>query len=173
MSSSLAAAQHLKKVELLLEDSAINFLRPCISSLSHSQSLQDLFVQCNASGVFSGCAAHTCMHSHTHTNTTCLNILHLSHAHKASTCMYSRQQYNVNVSFCFRSVFMERFDRSTVRLSTVLWSVFRAFNRNEQRRTGASERNDLRDYGTIMRCRTASPALVVIDRSRKRCTALT
>ena len=33
---------------------------------------------------------------------------------------YSRQQYNVNVSFCFRSVFMERFDRSTVRLSCVL-----------------------------------------------------
>ena len=69
MSSSLAAAQHLKKVDLLLEDSAINFLRPCLSSLSHSQSLQDLFVQCNASGVFSGCAAHTCMHSHTHAQT--------------------------------------------------------------------------------------------------------
>ena len=42
-------------------------------------------------------------------------------------CMYSRQQYNVNVSFCFRSVFLERFDRSTVRLSTVLRSVFRPF----------------------------------------------
>ena len=33
---------------------------------------------------------------------------------------YSRQQYNVKVSFCFRSVFMERFDRSTVCLSCVL-----------------------------------------------------
>ena len=66
MSSSLATAQHLKKVHLHLEDSDINFLTPCLSSLSHSQSLQELSVWCDASGVFSGCAAHTCMHSHTH-----------------------------------------------------------------------------------------------------------
>ena len=51
--------------------------------------------------------------------------------------------------------------------STVLRSVFRTFYGNEQRRTGASERNDLRDYGTIMRCQTASPALVVLDRIGK------
>ena len=68
MSSSLAIAQHLKKVHLKLGGSDINFLTPCLSSLSHSQSLQELFVECNASGVFSGCAAHTCMHSHTHTH---------------------------------------------------------------------------------------------------------
>ena len=69
MSSSLATAQHLKKVELQLAVSDINFLRSCLSSLSHSQSLQELDVKCNASGVFSGCAAHTCMHSHTRTHT--------------------------------------------------------------------------------------------------------
>ena len=68
MSSSLAAARHLQKVHLHLGDSDISFLRPCLSSLSHSQSLQELYVSCDASGVFSGCAAHTCMHSHTHTH---------------------------------------------------------------------------------------------------------
>ena len=82
MSSSLAAAQQLKKVYLELGGSSINFLTPCLSSFSHSQSLQELFVLCDASGVFSGCAAHTCMHSHTHTRTTCLNRPHLSSAHK-------------------------------------------------------------------------------------------
>ena len=69
MSSSLATARHLKKVELWLGDSDINFLRSCLSSLSHIPSLQELIVRCNASGVFSGCAAHTCMHSHTRTHT--------------------------------------------------------------------------------------------------------
>ena len=68
MSSSLATAQQLKKVHLELGGSDINFLTPCLSSLSHSQSLQELFVGCDASGVFSWCAAHTCMHSHTHTH---------------------------------------------------------------------------------------------------------
>ena len=68
MSSSLAAAQQLKRVYLEFGGSDINFLTPCLSSLSHSQS-QELFVNCDASGVFSGCAAHTCMHSHTHTHT--------------------------------------------------------------------------------------------------------
>ena len=52
MSSSLATAQHLKKVELLLDDSDINFLRSCLLSLSHSQSLQELDVYCTASGEF-------------------------------------------------------------------------------------------------------------------------
>ena len=65
MSSSLATAQQLKKVHLELGGSDINFLTPCLSSLSHSQSLRELFVECNASGVIAGCAAHTCMHSHT------------------------------------------------------------------------------------------------------------
>ena len=66
MSSSLATAQHLKKAHLQLQDSDINFLRPCLSSLSHNQSLQELDVWCNASGVFSGCAAHECIHTRTH-----------------------------------------------------------------------------------------------------------
>ena len=66
MSSSLATAQHLKKVQLELGYSDINFLTPCLSSLSHSQSLQELFVRCDASGVFSGCAAHECIHTRTH-----------------------------------------------------------------------------------------------------------
>ena len=52
MSSSLATAQHLKKVELLLGDSDINFLRPFLSSLRHSQSLQELDVYCTASSEF-------------------------------------------------------------------------------------------------------------------------
>ena len=52
MSSSLAAAQHLKKVHLELGDSDINFLRSCLSSLSHSQSLQELDVYCDASSDF-------------------------------------------------------------------------------------------------------------------------
>ena len=83
MSSSLATAQHLKKVELWLGDSYINFLRLCLSSLSHSQSLQELFVKCNASGVFSGCAAHTCMHSHMHTRT---HTHHMSEHTAPITC---------------------------------------------------------------------------------------
>ena len=65
---------------------------------------------------------------------------------------------NITLTFCFVSVPFLWND------STVLRSVFRAFYGNEQRRTGASKRNDLRDYGTIIRCRTASPALVVLDR---------
>ena len=52
MSSCLATAQHLKKVELLLEDSDINFLQSCLSSLSYSQSLQELDVYCAASSEF-------------------------------------------------------------------------------------------------------------------------
>ena len=52
MSSRLATAQHLKKVELLLGDSDINFLQSCLYSLSHSQSLQELYVYCAASSEF-------------------------------------------------------------------------------------------------------------------------
>ena len=52
MSSSLATAQHLKKVELVLEDSDINFLQSCLSSRSHSLSLQELDVCCEASSEF-------------------------------------------------------------------------------------------------------------------------
>ena len=76
MSSSLATAQHLKKVYLQLGYFDFNFLWSCLSSLSHSQSLQELFVECNASGVFSKCAAHTWMHTHTHIGT---------HVHKTRT----------------------------------------------------------------------------------------
>ena len=42
MSSSLAAAQHLKKVELHWID--VPFLEACLPSLSHSPSLQELRV---------------------------------------------------------------------------------------------------------------------------------
>ena len=52
MSSSLAAAQQLKKMKLRLGDSDINFLRPCLSSLGHSQSLQELDVYCTESSEF-------------------------------------------------------------------------------------------------------------------------
>ena len=52
MSSSLATAQQLKKVELFLGVSDVNFLRPCLSSFSHSQSLQELDVYCEASSEF-------------------------------------------------------------------------------------------------------------------------
>ena len=48
MSSCLAAAQHLKKVELLRID--VPFLEACLPSLSHSPSLQELRVRSNASG---------------------------------------------------------------------------------------------------------------------------
>ena len=56
MVSSVATAQHLQKVGLWLRKSDINFLKSCLSSLSHNQSLQELDVKCNASGVFLGCA---------------------------------------------------------------------------------------------------------------------
>ena len=70
MSSSLATAQHLQKVHLELEGSDVSFLRSFLSSLSYSQSLQELSVLCNALGVLSGCAAQACMHSHIRTHTT-------------------------------------------------------------------------------------------------------
>ena len=48
MSSSLATAQHLKKVELWWID--VPFLEACLPSLSHSPSLQELRVCSDASG---------------------------------------------------------------------------------------------------------------------------
>ena len=89
MSSSVANAQHLQKMYLNLEESDINFLQSILPCLASSQSLQELDVMCDASGAFSDCAAHTCVyvHSYAHTNTTRLNIPHLSHAYKASVCM--------------------------------------------------------------------------------------
>ena len=48
MSSSLATAQHLKKVELSWID--VPFLEACLPSLSHSPSLQELRVYSTASG---------------------------------------------------------------------------------------------------------------------------
>ena len=52
----------------------------------------------------------------------------------------------------FRPFYGPSFDRSAVRLSCVLWKR----TKTVVRRTGASERNDLRDYRTIIRCRTSS-----------------
>ena len=64
----MATAQHLQKMRLtLLRDSDINFLQSCLSSLSNSQSLQELDVWCDASGVVSGCATH--LHTYTHSHT--------------------------------------------------------------------------------------------------------
>ena len=48
MSSSLAVAQHLKKVELWGID--VPFLEACLPSLSYSPSLQELRVYSDASG---------------------------------------------------------------------------------------------------------------------------
>ena len=89
MSSSVANAQHLQMMDLHLRESDINFLQSILPCLASSQSLQELAVVCDASGVFSGCATHTLayVHSYTHTNTTRLNIPHLSHAYKVSVCM--------------------------------------------------------------------------------------
>ena len=63
MSSSVANAQHLQKMDLHLGESNITFLQSIFPCLTSSQSLQELAVKCGASGVFSGCAAHTCMYS--------------------------------------------------------------------------------------------------------------
>ena len=89
MLSSVANAQHLQKMDLHLDESDINFLQSILPCLASSQSLQELVVWCDASGVFSVCATHThvYVHSYTHTNTTRLNIPHLSHAYKVSVCM--------------------------------------------------------------------------------------
>ena len=53
MSSSVANAQHLQKMDLDLDRSDINFLQSILPCLASSQSLQELFVTCDASGVFS------------------------------------------------------------------------------------------------------------------------
>ena len=49
----MANAKHLQKMDLNLERSDINFLQSCLASLTSSQSLQELVVRCDASGVFS------------------------------------------------------------------------------------------------------------------------
>ena len=61
--SSSFAARHLKKVHLHLAGSDINFLESCLSSLSNSQSPQELDVHCGAPGVFSESVEH--IHAHT------------------------------------------------------------------------------------------------------------
>ena len=58
MSSSVANAQHLQKMDLNLGRSDINFLQSILPCLASSQSLQELDVMCDASGVFSECARH-------------------------------------------------------------------------------------------------------------------
>ena len=45
----------------------MNFLQSILSCLASSQSLQELDVWCDASGVFSGCATHTCICTFLHT----------------------------------------------------------------------------------------------------------
>ena len=67
MSSSVANAQHLQKMDLHLGESDVNFLQSILPCLASSQSLQELAVRCDASGVFSWCVAQTqYIHSHTH-----------------------------------------------------------------------------------------------------------
>ena len=61
MSSSVANAQHLQKMDLHLGESDVNFLQSILPCLASRQSLQELVVLCGASGVFSGCATHTCI----------------------------------------------------------------------------------------------------------------
>ena len=82
MSSSVANAQHLQKMDLHLGESDINFLQSILLCLTSSQSLQELAVRCDASGVFSGvqhtlvsvCSTdsvqykHMCIHSHAYTS---------------------------------------------------------------------------------------------------------
>ena len=53
MSSSMANAQHLQKMDLdLFRESDMNFLQSILPCLASSQSLQELVVMCGASGVF-------------------------------------------------------------------------------------------------------------------------
>ena len=46
---------------LLLDMSDVNFLQSILPCLASSLSLQELDVRCDASGVFSRCATHTCI----------------------------------------------------------------------------------------------------------------
>ena len=83
MSSSVANAQHLQKMNLHLEEFDMNFLQSILSCLASSQSLRELFVRCDASGVCSqGVHTHLYVYILTHTQAP-----HLSHAYKASVCM--------------------------------------------------------------------------------------
>ena len=76
MSSSVANAQHLQKMDLELDGSDIDFLQSILPSLTNSQSLQELGVVCHASqGVqhrlssqsqySTGICAYIHMHTHT------------------------------------------------------------------------------------------------------------
>ena len=78
MSSSVANAQHLQKMDLELDGSDINFLQSILPSLTNSQSLQELGVVCHASGsqgvqhrlssqsqYSTGICAYIHMHTHT------------------------------------------------------------------------------------------------------------
>ena len=68
MSSSVANVQHLQKMDLHLGKSDINFLQSILLCLASSQSLQELAVKCDASGVFSG-VQHKLSTVHTFTRT--------------------------------------------------------------------------------------------------------
>ena len=63
VSSSVANAQHLQRMELYLDKSDVNFLQSILPCIASSQPLQELAVRCDASGVFSGCATHTCTYT--------------------------------------------------------------------------------------------------------------
>ena len=90
MSSSVANAQHLQRMELYLGKSNINFLQSILPCLASSQSLQELAVACDASGVFSGCAMHTCIcrYIHVHRLSTMRVYVHTLHTHTCELEMY-------------------------------------------------------------------------------------
>ena len=69
MSSSVSNAQHLQKMDLYLGESNINFLQFILPCLASSQSLQELDVSCDASGVFSlrVCNTDSVQYGHTFT----------------------------------------------------------------------------------------------------------
>ena len=72
MSSSVANAQHLQKMDLLLDKSNVGFLQSILPCLASSQSLQELAVVCDASGVFSWCVAQTQYSIFTRTHWKCI-----------------------------------------------------------------------------------------------------
>ena len=81
MSSSLATAQDLRKVDLRgMHGSDINFLQSCLSSLSHSQSLQELVIDSSAPS--------ECSVLGTHVNMLTYTLVHASHTVCAHVCAY-------------------------------------------------------------------------------------
>ena len=105
MSSSVANAQHLQKMDLLLGKSDINFLQSILPCLASSQSLQELVVWCYASGVFSGCATHTCICTFLHAH-KCHTLEHTT----PITCLQSECVHavltNGHQSHMLRTVFL-------------------------------------------------------------------